>query len=72
MGCSGPARCPEQGLAHPALVWLTGNAVLEPVEATGDGVLGGWLAAGLDITVVHSQGRGSRKPGLFGRRLVAD
>jgi hypothetical protein len=28
---SGPARRPEQRLAHPALLWLTGKAVLEPV-----------------------------------------
>jgi hypothetical protein len=46
--------------------------VLETVQAAGEGVLGGWLAAGLDITIVHSDGRGTRKLGLVGRRLVAD
>jgi hypothetical protein len=46
--------------------------VLETVQAAGEGELGGWLAAGLDITIVHSDGRRTRKPGLIGRHLVAD
>ena len=71
-GCSRPARCPQQGIAYPALVWLPGIAVLETVQAAGDGVLGGWLAAGLDITIVHSDGWEPRELGLVGRRLVAD
>src|SRR5215211_870134 len=72
VGGSGSARRSEQRLAHPALVWLPGKAVLETVQAAGERVLGGWLAAGLDITIVYSDGRGTREPGLFGRQLVAD
>src|SRR5829696_1870803 len=71
-GRSGPARRSEQRLAHPALLWLTGKAVLETVQAAGERVLGGWLAVGLDITFVHSHGRRTRKSGLVGRHLVAD
>jgi len=72
VGGSGSARRSEQRLAHPALVWLPGKAVLETVQTASERVLGGWLAAGLDITIVHSHGRGTRKLGLVGRRRVAD
>jgi hypothetical protein len=63
---------PQQRLADPALLGLAGEAVLEPVEATGHGGFGGWLDSGLHVVAVHPYRGGARKPGLVGGGLVDD
>jgi len=63
---------PQQRLADPALLRLAGEPVLEAVEAAGERVLAGWLAAGLDVVAVDPHGRGAGEAGPFGRRLVGD
>ena len=69
---SGRTGGPEQGLADQALLGVAGKAMLMPVQATVQAVLGGRLAFGNDIAAVDADRGRANKSGPFGRGLVAD
>jgi hypothetical protein len=50
----GPTGCPQQRITDPTLLRVAGKAMLMPVQATLQGVLGGQLAFGIDIAAIDS------------------
>jgi hypothetical protein len=69
---SGPAGGPQQSLPDRALLGVAGKAMLVPIQATLQGVLGAQLTFGIDVAAVDSNRWRAHKPDPFGRRLVAD